>query len=203
MGKHIGKSVKRVEDPRFIQGQGKYVANLKLPNMAHVAVLRSPHAHAKIKSINTDAAKAMDGVIDVFIGQDLIDGGVGKMPVIWQVPDNKIPDRWPLVPDKVRHVGDSVAAVVAEDPYVAADALELIEVDYEVLEATIGAKATTEDGKPLVHDEIENNISFKWGLGDREACDKAFEEADHVVKLDLINQRMIANAMEPRACAAQ
>ena len=98
MGKHIGKSVKRVEDPRFIQGQGKYVANLKLPNMAHVAVLRSPHAHAKIKSINTDAAKAIDGVIDVFIGQDLIDGGVGKMPVIWQVPDNKIPDRWPLVP---------------------------------------------------------------------------------------------------------
>ena len=111
MGKHIGKSIKRVEDPRFIQGQGKYVANLKLPDMAHVAVLRSPHAHAKIKSINTDAAKAMDGVIDVFIGQDLIDGGVGKMPVIWQVPDNKIPDRWPLVPDKVRHVGDSVAAV--------------------------------------------------------------------------------------------
>ena len=94
MGKHIGKSVKRVEDPRFIQGQGKYVANLKLPNVAQVAVLRSPHAHANIKSINTDAAKAMDGVIDVFTGQDLIDGGVGKMPVIWQVPDNKIPDRW-------------------------------------------------------------------------------------------------------------
>ena len=127
MGKHIGKSVKRVEDPRFIQGQGKYVANLKLPNVAQVAVLRSPHAHANIKSINTDAAKAMDGVIDVFTGQDLIDGGVGKMPVIWQVPDNKIPDRWPLVPDKVRHVGDSVAAVVAEDAYIAEDALDLIE----------------------------------------------------------------------------
>ena len=203
MGKYIGKSVKRVEDPRFIQGQGKYVANLKLPNMAHVTILRSPHGHANIKSINTDAAKAMEGVINVFTGQDLIDGGVGKMPVIWQVPDNKIPDRWPLVPDKVRHVGDSVAAVVAEDAYIATDALDLIEVDYEVLEATIGAKATTENGKPLVHDEIENNISFKWGLGDREACDKAFEEADHVVKLDLINQRMIANAMEPRACAAQ
>ena len=105
MGKHIGKSVKRVEDPRFIQGQGKYVANIDLPDMAHVAILRSPHAHAKINSINTDAAKAMDGVIDVFVGQDLIDSGVGKMPVIWQVPDNKIPDRWPLVPDKVRHVG--------------------------------------------------------------------------------------------------
>ncbi|HJM95762.1 MAG TPA: molybdopterin cofactor-binding domain-containing protein, partial [Candidatus Marinimicrobia bacterium] len=203
MGKHIGKSVKRVEDPRFLQGQGKYVANIKLPDMAHVAVLRSPHAHAKINSINTAAAKALDGVIDVFVGQDLIDGGVGKMPVIWQVPDNKIPDRWPLTPDKVRHVGDSVAAVVAEDPYIARDALDLIEVDYEALEATTGAKATTEDGKPLVHDEIENNISFKWGLGDREACDKAFEEADHVVKLDLINQRLIANAMEPRACAAQ
>ena len=77
MGKYIGKSVKRVEDPRFIQGQGKYVANLKLPNMAHVTILRSPHAHANIKSINTDAAKAMEGVINVFTGQDLIDGGVG------------------------------------------------------------------------------------------------------------------------------
>ena len=82
MGKHIGKSVKRVEDPRFIQGQGKYVANINLPDMAHVAILRSPHAHAKINSINMSAAKAMDGVIAVFIGQDLIDGGVGKIPII-------------------------------------------------------------------------------------------------------------------------
>ena len=79
MGKHIGKSIKRVEDPRFIQGQGKYVANIKLPEMAHVAVLRSPHAHAKIKNIDTNNAKELDGVIDVFVGQDLIDGGVGKI----------------------------------------------------------------------------------------------------------------------------
>ena len=203
MGNYIGKSEKRVEDPRFIQGKGNYVANLSMPDMAHVAVLRSPHAHANIKSINTDAAKAMEGVIDVFVGQDLIDGGVGQMPVIWQVPENKIPVRWPLTPDKVRHVGDSIAAVVAEDAYIARDALDLIEVDYEVLPATTGAEATTEDGKPLVHDEIENNTSFKWGLGDKEACDKAFEEADHVIEVDIANQRLIPNAMEPRACAAQ
>ena len=145
MGNYIGKNEKRVEDPRFIQGKGKYVANVSLPEMAHVAILRSPHAHANIKSINTDAAKAMDGVIDIFVGQDLIDGGVGQMPVIWQVPENKVPVRWPLVPDKVRHVGDSVAAVVAEDAYIARDALDLIEVDYEILPATTGAEATTGD----------------------------------------------------------
>ena len=203
MGNYIGKSEKRVEDPRFIQGKGNYVANLSMPDMAHVAILRSPHAHANIKSINTNAAKAMDGVIDVFVGQDLIDGGVGQMPVIWQVPENKIPVRWPLTPDKVRHVGDSVAAVVAEDAYIARDALDLIEVDYEVLQAATGAESTTEDGKPLIHDEIDNNITFKWGLGDKEACDKAFGEADHVIEVDIENQRLIANAMEPRACAAQ
>ena len=94
------------------------------------------------------------------VGQDLIDGGVGQMPVIWQVPENKIPVRWPLTPDKVRHVGDSVAAVVAEDAYIARDALDLIEVDYEVLQAATGAESTTEDGKPLVHDEIDNNTCF-------------------------------------------
>ncbi len=203
MGNYIGKNEKRVEDPRFIQGKGRYVANLSLPDMAYVAILRSPHAHAKINSINTDAAKAMDGVIDVFVGQDLIDGGVGQMPVIWQLPENKVPVRWPLTPDKVRHVGDSVAAVVAEDAYIARDALDLIKVDYEILPATTGAEATTGDGKPLVHDEIENNISYTWGLGDKDACDKAFEEADHVIEVDIENQRLIPNAMEPRACAAQ
>jgi len=201
MGKYVGESVKRVEDPRFIQGKGKYVANLTLPGMAHIAIKRSPHGHAKIKSINTDAAKALDGVIDVFVGQDLIDGGVGQLPCGWVVPDCKVPVRWPLVPDKVRHVGDSVAAVVAETPYVAADALELIEVEYEPLPAAVGAKATTQKDASQLHDDIPNNTSYSWALGDKEAMEKAFAQADHVV--DLINQRLIPNAMEPRAAAAQ
>jgi len=204
MGKYVGQSVKRVEDPRFIQGKGKYVANLDLPNAAHVAIKRSPYAHAKIKSINTQAAKELAGVIDVFVGQDLIDGGVGQLPCGWVVPDCKVPVRWPLMPDKVRHVGDAVAAVVAETPYIAADALDLIEVDYEPLPASVGAKATTNSNAPQLHDDIPNNTSYTWALGDKEAMEKAFDEADHVVELNnLINQRLIPNAMEPRAAAAR
>jgi carbon-monoxide dehydrogenase large subunit len=203
MAKYVGTSVKRVEDPRFIQGKGGYVANIDLPGMAHIAIKRSPHGHAKINSINVEQAKALEGVIDVFTGQDLIDGGVGKLPCGWNVPDIKVPDRWPLAVDKVRHVGDGVAAVVAESAYIAYDALDLIEVDYEPLEAVVDAKAATEAGAPLVHDDVPNNVSYTWALGDKEACDKAFDEADRVVELDLINQRLIPNAMEPRAAVAR
>lgn len=203
MGKYIGKSMKRVEDPRFIQGKGKYVANLQLPNVAHLAVKRSPYGHAKIKSINTAAAKALPGVIAVFTGQDLIDGGVGKMPCGWNVPDIKVPTRWPLTVDKVRHVGDSVAVVAAESAYIAADAVDLIEVEYEPLPAVIDAKKATEAGVPLVHDDLPNNISYTWALGNKDVTLAELAAADKVVELDLINQRLIPNAMEPRACAAQ
>jgi carbon-monoxide dehydrogenase large subunit len=201
----VGTSVKRKEDPRFIQGKGKYVANVQMPGMVAVAIKRSDHAHARIRGINTAAAKQSPGVIAVFTGQDLIDGGVGKMPCGWLVPDIKVPTRWPVVPvgDKVRHYGDSVAVVVAETPYQAEDALELVEVDYEPLPVVIDAKKTTEPGQPLVHDDIPNNISYTWALGNKDETEKALNEAAHVIELDLINQRLIPNAMEPRAAAAQ
>ncbi len=203
MTKYVGQSIKRVEDPRFIQGKGGYVANVQLPGMVHMAIKRSPYGHAKIKSINTEKAKALPGVLAVYTGQDLIDGSIGKLPCGWLVPNIKVPTRWPLTVDKVRHVGDGVAAVVAESSYIAYDALDLIEVDYEPLPAIVGAKAAAEPGRPLVHDDIADNVSYTWALGDKEACDKAFAEAEHVVELDLINQRLIPNAMEPRAAAAQ
>ena len=203
MTKYVGKSIKRVEDPRFIQGKGKYIANLTLPNMAHLAIKRSPYGHAKILSINTEAAQNLPGVIAVYTGQDLIDGGVGKLPCGWNVPDIKVPTRWPLMVDKVRHVGDGVAAVVAENAYIAQDALDLIEVEYEPLPAIIDAKKTTEPGAPLIHDDLPNNISYAWALGNKDETLQALAEADHVVELELINQRLIPNAMEPRACAAQ
>ena len=123
MAKYIGESVKRVEDPRFIQGQGKYVANLKLPNLAHAAIKRSPHAHAKINSIDTSAAAAMDGVIAVYTGQDLVDAGVGAIPCGFTPPDTKVPVRNSLAVGKVNHVGEGVAVVVAESTYIAYDAL--------------------------------------------------------------------------------
>jgi carbon-monoxide dehydrogenase large subunit len=195
--------MKRVEDPRFIQGNGRYVANLHMPDMVHVAIKRSPHAHAKIKAIHTDEAKALPGVIAVYTGQDLVDGGAGSIPCGFTPPGIKLPPHYPLAIDKARHVGDGVAAVVAESAYIAYDALDLIEVDYEPLPAIINAKAAMDEGAPQVHEETPNNLSFHWPLGDAEAVEKALAEADHVVELDLVNQRLIPNAMEPRACVAQ
>jgi carbon-monoxide dehydrogenase large subunit len=203
MSNYVGKSMKRVEDPRFIQGKGKYVSNLDLPGMVHVAVKRSPHAHAVISSIDVSAAVALDGVVAVYTGQELIDSGVGPLPCGFTPPDIKVPVHNSLAVDKVRHVGDGVAAVVAESAYVAEDALDLIEVSYEVLPAVVDARGTTEEGAPLVHDDVEGNVSFRWPLGEADATAAAVADADHVVELDFVNQRLIPNAMEPRACVAQ
>jgi aerobic carbon-monoxide dehydrogenase large subunit len=202
MAKLVGQPIKRVEDPRFIQGKGGYVANISLPGMAYVALKRSPYAHANIKGIDASKARALPGVLAVYVGQDLIDGGCGKLPCGWNVPNIKVPARWAITPDKVRHVGDTVAAIVATSPYIAEDALDLIEVDYEVLPAVVGAKAAA-SSKTLVHDEVPGNMTYEWPLGDRAATEAALNAADHVVELDLINQRLIPNAMEPRACVAQ
>ncbi len=199
----VGKSIKRVEDPRFIQGKGKYVANLKIPGMVHAAIVRSPHAHARIKNIDASAALAMDGVVAVYTGQDIAADGVGGLPCGFNPPDIKTAPHPALAVDRVRHVGDGVAVVIAEDRYVAQDAVDAVMVDYEPLPAVIDAKKATDAGAPQVHDEIPNNISFHWPLGTREAIDAVLAEADHVVELDLINQRLIPNAMEPRACIAQ
>lgn len=199
----IGQSVKRFEDPRFIKGQGRYVANIDMPGMTYMAILRSPYAHAKINNIDTSAAEAMDGVVGVLTGQDLVDGGCGPLPCGWNVPDIKVPTRLAMTTDKARHVGDSIAAVVAETPYIAADALEAIVVDYEILDASVNARNTTEDSAVQIHDDVPNNISYTWALGDQDGTKAALEAADHVIELDLINQRLIPNAMEPRAAVAQ
>ena len=201
MAKYVGTAIKRREDPRFIQGHGSYVANLKLPGMAYLAIKRSPYAHAVIKSINTDKAKALPGVVAVFTGADTTD--LGNLPSGWNPPGIKVPVNRCLQTDKVRHVGDRVAMVVAESPYIAADALDLIEVDYEPLPAVTDARQAMEAGAPLLHDSVPNNVSYTWALGAKDECDKAFAEADHVVELELINQRLVATAMEPRAALAQ
>ncbi len=202
MGK-MGDAVKRIEDPRFIQGKGKYVANLKLPNMAYAAIVRSPYAHATIGEIDASEALAMDGVIAVYTGKDLADAGVGSLPCGFNPPDIIAPPHMPLAVDRVRHVGDGVAVVIAEDRYTAQDAVDLIFVDYEPLEAVVDAKKATEEGAPLVHDNVPNNTSFYWPLGDKAVVNEALEASDHVVELDLINQRLVPNAMEPRACIAE
>jgi carbon-monoxide dehydrogenase large subunit len=205
---YVGESVKRVEDPRFIQGQGKFVANLKLPGMVYAAIKRSPYAHARIKSIDLEAARNLQGVVAVYTGRDLMEGTTfsspcGAMPCGWVPPNTNVPTHHPLAVDKVNYVGDGVAVVVAESASTAYDALDLIEVDYEPLPAVVNAKAAAQEGAPLIHDEISNNASYYWCLGDKEATDKAFSTADHVVELDLVNQRLIPNAIEPRAVVAQ
>jgi carbon-monoxide dehydrogenase large subunit len=173
--------------------------------MAYLAIKRSPYAHARIISIDTSAAEALDGVIGLVTKEDMLAESslCGPLPCGWLVPGTKVPRNDIFQVDKVRHVGDRVIAVVADSPAIAQDALDLIEVDYEPLPAVVNARKAMEPGAPLVHDDVENNMSYDWVLGDKEVNDQAFADADHVVEIDLVNQRLIATAMEPRACVAQ
>jgi carbon-monoxide dehydrogenase large subunit len=200
MSQYIGTSVKRKEDGRFLTGKGTYTDDIVLPNMTYVCVVRSPHAHAKIKSINVKKAKAQPGVVAVFTGKDMQDDGVQPVPNGWQIGDDmKEPPHPALAVDEVRYVGDGVAAVIAESRYIAKDAAELVEVDYEVLPCVTDAAKALESGAPLVHADVPNNISFTWELGDKAAADDALSKAHHITKLEFVNQRLIANAIEPRS----
>ena len=204
MGSIIGSSVKRVEDKRFITGKGNYTDDIQLQGMTYAYIIRSPFAHAKILSINTDAAKNTEGVVAVFTGKDIADSGVGGVPCGWQVNFRngdimKEPPHPLLVADKARHQGDGVAVVIAETKEIAKDAAELVEVEYEELPAVTDAKQAMEAGQPLVHDDCPSNLSFDWELGDKAATDAAFANAHHVTTLEFTNQRVIPNAMEPRS----
>ena len=199
----IGQSVKRREDPALITGQGKYTDDLTLPGMTHAAIVRSPYAHARIQSIDTAAAAAHPGVVAVFTGADVQASGVGGVvPVGWLHADLKQPAHPILAIDTVRHVGDGVAVVVAEDRYVARDAADLVEVDYEPLDAVADVLAAVEEGAPQVHPEAPGNVAFDWQLGDAEATAAAFADAAHTAEVDLRNNRLIPHAVEPRACLA-
>ena len=199
----FGSGIRRREDPRLITGRASYTDDITLPGMAYAAILRSPYAHANITSIDPSEAKCQPGVIAVYTGKD-IEGHLNPIPCAWLIPDSNLitPDHPAIAKDKVRYVGDAVAVVVAESRYQAEDALEHIDVDYEPLDATINPKASTQDGAPQVHDDVPNNIAFKWTVAGGE-IDEAFEKADVVVR-DTINlQRLIPNAMEPRSAIAQ
>ncbi|AYQ32975.1 xanthine dehydrogenase family protein molybdopterin-binding subunit [Runella sp. SP2] len=200
--KFIGKSVKRVEDKRFITGKGRYTDDINLPGMTHAYILRSPYAHARIRSIDTSAAAAMQGVVTIMTGDEVGHYGV---PCGWQVnfkngETMKEPPHPLLVKDKVRHVGDAVVMVVAESREIAQDAAEAIIVDYEVLPAITDASKAVEAGAPLVHDDVPNNICFDWEIGNPKAeVDEAMASAAHITTLEFVNQRVSPNAMEPRS----
>ena len=199
----FGSSIRRREDPELITGRAKYTDDLQLSGMVYCTILRSPFANAKIKSIDGSEAEALDGVLGVYTAKDIEDSGTpGAIPVGWLLPGLKIPDHPMLAKDTARHVGDGVAIVIAKDQYTAHDALELIRVDYEPLDGIADPKKATQDGAPLVHEQAPNNIAFDWEIGDKEKTDAAFANAAHVATLDIVNNRLIPNAMEPRAALA-
>jgi len=196
----IGKSMKRVEDRRFITGKGRYTDDIKLEGMVYAAIVRSQYAHGKINSIDTSAAEAMDGVHAVFTGQDLIDDGVQSIPTGWQIgEDMNEPPHHALAVDKVRYVGDGVAVVIAESKYIAEDAAEKVFVDVEMLDTVTAADKALEDGVPQLHEEAPNNRSFSFELGDEAATSDALQNAHHVTTYELVNQRVVPNAIEPRS----
>jgi len=183
----------------MIMGRGTYVDDIQLPRMTYAAILRSPYAHARILSINVDKAKALPGVVAVLTGADLQGQNV---PCGWTLPDMKVAPHPALAVGKVRYTGDAVAVLVAEERYLARDALDLIEVDYEPLPVVVDAEKAIQAGAPQLHDEVPNNTTFVWKVAGGD-IDKAFREADVVVKQRLVNQRLIPNAIEPRGMVAQ
>ncbi len=200
MANYIGQPVKRVEDKRFITGKGRFTDDIVLPNMTYASFVRSPHAHANIKSIRPDKANTHPGVVAVFTGQDMSADGPLSVPSGWQIgEDMKEPPHPPLAVGKVRYVGDGVAVVIAESRAAAKDAAELVEVDYEALPSVTDAAKAIESGAPVIHEEAPDNICFTWEIGDKDATDTAIGGADHVTKLAFVNQRLIANAIEPRS----
>jgi carbon-monoxide dehydrogenase large subunit len=199
--KLIGARIRRKEDPRLITGSSTYTDDLKLPGMLSMVLVRSPHAHARITEIDLSEAEGMDGVVAIVTGADL-EGTVAGLPVAHNLEDLKEPPHRPLSIDKVRYVGDAVAAVVAVDPSRARDGAERVHVGYESLEAVVDIEAATEDGSPLVHEEEGSNIAFEFPFlaGD---VDEALLNADVVLRLRLMNQRQIPVALEPRSVIAQ
>ncbi|MEY2620326.1 MAG: hypothetical protein RIT26_146 [Pseudomonadota bacterium] len=200
---HIGESVRRKEDYRFLTGAGQYTDDVVLANQAHAVFVRSPHAHAQINSIDTAAASQAPGVIGVFVGADVANDKIGGLPCGWLITDTsgqpmKEPPHPILAQGKVRYVGDHVAMVVAETLEQAQNAAELVQVDYGVLPAVVHVSAAKSARTP-VHAEAPDNHCYKWAIGDKAQVDQAFAKAAHVTRLDLVNNRLVPNAMEPRA----
>ena len=198
----FGSGIRRREDPRIITGQTSYTDDIKLNGMVHAAILRSPHAHARIRSINTSAAQSAPGVLAVYTGADT-EGALNPMPCAWIIPDSdvKVVAYPPLAQSVVRYVGDAVAVVVAENRYQAEDALELIDVSYEPLPVVVNAEGAMQPGAPQLHEDAPNNQAFHWVAAGGDT-DAAFAEAEVVVRDTIIQQKLIPNAIEPRSAIA-
>jgi len=199
-GRYVGKPVPRVEDVRLVRGLGRYVDDLALPGMLYLGFVRSPHAHARIRGIETARARTAPGVVAVVTADDL-GSAIGPVPCAAQIPDMRPAPRPVLAGERVRFVGEAVAAVVATDRYALRDALELVEVDYEPLPAVVELAKALRRGAPRVHEQHPDNIAYRWQLegGDLK---EAFRRAERVIRHRMTNQRLIPMAMEPRAVLA-
>ncbi len=200
--KHVGQSIRRKEDPRLITGRAKYVDDLVLPQMLHMAVVRSPEAHANIVSIDASAALAMPGVKAVYTGEDMSDL-LAPLPMAWGPPgvEMKTPERWPLARGKVCHVGDAVAMVIGEDKYSVVDAAQKVDVEYESLPVIVNVEEALKD-EILVHESLGTNKTHEWSMGGGDV-DQAIAEADVVIERRIVNHRTAGAAIEPRGVIAE
>ena len=200
----IGARVARKEDRRFITGAGRYVDDMVVPGMKHAVFVRSPHAHAAIKSIDVAAAQAMSGVIGVLTGRELKTDGIGNLICGWMIHSKdgtpmKMGAWSPLAVDRVRYVGDAVVIVVAETKGQARDAAEAVAIEYDELPSVTDAVAALKSGAPQLHPEADGNLIYDWEIGDAKAADAAIAGAAHVTRMHIVNNRLVPNAMEPRA----
>ena len=199
----IGASVRRTEDKRFLTGNGNYLDDINRPGQAYATFVRSPHAHAKINGIDTSNAVSAPGVLAVYTGKELADDGIGPLICGWGISSkNGDPHNAPAHPalavDTVRYVGDAVAIVIAETLEQSKDGAEQVAVDYEERPA-VASPAAALNGGPQVHDDAPGNLCYDWEIGEKEATDAAFASAAHITKIEIVNNRLIPNAVEPRA----
>lgn len=199
--KYVGQPLRRREDFKFITGKGRYTDDMKAPGMLHMAVLRSPHAHAVIKHIDLSAAQASPGVRLVLSGADLA-GKIGSIVPNWIIPGTKVPDRPVVAIDRVRFVGECVALVVAETQAMAHDAIGLIDVNYEILPAVVDEEAAIKPGAPQLHDNVANNITTLYKIGGGNYT-KAASQADQLINLRIVNNRLIPTCLETRSILAE
>ena len=204
----IGQSIKRTEDFRFLMGRGIFMDDLNRHNQVYAAILYSPHAHAKIVSIGTEAARKSAGVVDILTGADVVADGLGpirprSMPEDMGGPKGYRTERPILAIEFVRFVGDRIAMVLAETPTQAEDAINLIDVEYDVLPASVNTRSTIESNAPKVFEEATNNTSFEMQIGNAENTARAFESAEHVTRLSLSHPRLTANSIEARGAIGE
>src|SRR5256712_4488892 len=203
----IGASVKRLEDFRLLTGQGRYADDFHAPGQAHAAFVRSPHAHADVVAVDAGPARAIAGVLDVFTGRDLVADGVGAIPTLIAERGGGIRSRdgspfaeptwYPLATDRVRHVGEPLAIVVATTPAAARDGADAVAVEYAARTPIVDAVAALADGAPLVHAGVARNRCYDWECGDAAATASAIATAAHVTRLTLLDNRLVTCFLEP------